>query len=131
MGLIFITLGVYYGHYIKRQSKPIDELIPAGQEPIPPMLATTVLVLGYVALPFFFAIAFVNDPKMIALVSSVIHYIWLTCLCVWCLVAGRRMNLIHSAEEGSDIWFHGFWGMFFTPLYFNYKVNKLNEMLAA
>ncbi len=129
MGLILITLGVYYGHFISRQSKRINELIPEGQEKIPSMLPTSVLVLGYVILLFSVAIFFVSDKQTIALVTSVLHYIWLTCLCVWSLIAGRRMNMLNSAEEGSEVWFHGFWGMFYTPLYFNFKVTQLNERL--
>lgn len=127
---VLFTLTIYYGHYIKRQSRWINESISDENEKLSSTLVHGILVLGYLNAASSIATALYKEGLLIVLLG-VAHYAWITCLCLWSVVAGRRMNLINSAEEGSDIWFHGFWGMFFTPLYFNFKVNKLNKMLAA
>ncbi|MBC8285513.1 MAG: hypothetical protein H8E32_17000 [Nitrospinae bacterium] len=126
--LVLVSLSVYYGHYIKRQSRWINELISNEDEKISSTLVIGILVLGYLGAASSIASFFYKEGPLLIILGA-IHYIWITCLCVWSLVAGKRMNMLNSAEEGSEVWFHGFWGMFFTPLYFNYKVNKLNEML--
>jgi hypothetical protein len=51
--LAVITLRIYYGHYIKRQNKFINELIPEGQEKISPKLVTFIFILGYLGVPLF------------------------------------------------------------------------------
>jgi len=128
--LILVTLNVYFGHYIKRQSQWINESIPDENEKIPSALVIAILVLGYLGAASSIASVVYKEGTLIVILGLA-HYIWITCLCFWALIAGRRVNMLNSAEEGSETWFHGFWGMFFTPLYFNFKVNKLNEMLTG
>lgn len=128
MALILVTLNVYFGHYITRQSKLINESIPDESEKISSALMMAILVLGYLGAASSIASVVYKEGTLLVILGLA-HYVWITCLCIWALIAGRKMNTLNSAEEDSEIWFHGFWGMFFTPLYFNFKVNKLNEML--
>ncbi|MEK9627917.1 MAG: hypothetical protein VW455_02750 [Nitrospinota bacterium] len=126
---IMVTLTIYYGHYIKRQSRWINEAIADENEKLSSNLVNGILVLGYLNAASSIASALYKEGLLILLLG-VAHYAWITCLCVWSVVAGRKVNTLNSAEEGSDTWFNAFWGMFFTPLYFNFKVNQLNQKLS-
>jgi hypothetical protein len=128
-GLWFITLGIYTGYYIKRQSKLINELIPEGQEKISPKLVTFIFILGYLSAALFFPFFIVEEGHPIETVSTILDYIWGFSVCGWGFIAGALLNVVNSAEKGSKIWFGKIWSLLFGALYINYKINKLNKMI--
>ena len=70
-GLAVITLRIYYGHYIKLQSKFINELIPEGQEKISPKLVTFIFILGYLGVPLFVPFSIFEEGHPIETISNV------------------------------------------------------------
>ena len=40
------------------------------------------------------------------------------------------MNTLLAATKVEPDWFHGLWTFLFTTLYFNFKINKLNDNFA-
>ncbi len=125
LGLGIITYAVYIAHYIKKQTAVINEHCE-DNERISDTFITFIIVISYLSLGFFFAYFFVEETHPIAGISDIIEFINSVVFIVWGFKARNRMNAILSAEKKGDEWFHGLPTFLFTPLYFNYKVNKLN-----
>ena len=79
---------------------------------------TAILVIPY---------SLLEEGHIIERVSDLSDKIFNICLLVWAFKARNRMNTILQIKAGSPHWFHGLWTFLFQGLYFNYKVNKLNE----
>jgi hypothetical protein len=127
-GLTLITYFVYAAHYIKRQTKIINENYD-GTDKISDGFITFIMVISYLSLFFFIGYLFVDESHVIAMISNIIDPISSVVYIVWGFKARNRMNIILSAKKKTPSWFHGLWTFLFTPLYFNFKVNKLNEEL--
>ena len=128
LGLGIITLAVYFAHYIKKQTAVINEHCEENER-ISDSFVTFVIVISYVSLGFFFAYLFVDETHPIAAMDRLvdtINAINNVAFIVWGFKARNRMNVILSAKKKENVWFHGLWTFLFTPLYFNFKVNKLN-----
>jgi len=125
LGLGIITYGVYFAHYIKKQTTVINEGLEENEK-ISDSFITFVMVISYVSLGFFFAYLFVEETHPIAGISSLVDFINNVAFIVWGFKARSRMNRILSAQKKENEWFHGLWTFLFTSLYFNFKINKLN-----
>ena len=95
-------------------------------EKISDSFVTFVIVISYVSLGLFFPYLFVDETHPIATMSSLVDKINSVAFIVWGFKARNRMNVILSAKKKENVWFHGLWTFLFAPLYFNFKVNKLN-----
>ena len=85
------------------------------------------MIHGYLAALFDFGrIAGELDPNL-QLVSAGSDSLLFILIVVWGFIARGRMNRFCGAMPGSSGWFHGFWTFLLTPLYFNYKVNRIAE----
>ena len=125
LGLGIITYAVYFAHYIKKQTAIINEHCEENER-ISDSFITFIMVISYVSLGFFFACLFVDETHPISAISSFVDMVNNIAFIVWGFKARNRMNLILSAQKKENEWFHGLWTFFFTPLYFNFKINKLN-----
>ena len=126
LGLALLTLGVYYGHYMTRQTRIINKHLPEDRK-IPPNFVLTILVLGYLTLGLFVGYLFVPEDHPVAVVSDTLDWVWLLMMLFWGFYARSRMNLLTGAERGGPLWFSGLWTLLLNPFYFNYKINRLNE----
>ena len=57
--------------------------------------------------------------------SSLLGVLWISLLMVWGFQARNRINVYFGLSHEDPRWFHGFWTLLFTPLYFNYKINTI------
>jgi O-antigen/teichoic acid export membrane protein len=125
LGLGIITYAVYLAHYIKKQTGAINDNCEENER-LSDSFITFIMVISYVSLGFFFAYLFVDETHPIVAISSFVDSINNVAFIVWGFKARNRMNVILSAQKGEREWFHGLWTFLFSPLYFNFKVNKLN-----
>jgi len=122
LGLAIITFGVYFAHYIKRQTEIINSNI---DDKISDGFIGFILITTYLSLALFIAYFFMEENHPIVWIGNAMDAINNVAYIVWGFKARNRMNIIISAEKKSLEWFHGLWTFLFTPLYFNYKVNVL------
>lgn len=125
-GLAVITYGVYYGYYIVRQTRVLNERLP-DEGKISPVFASSILTLAYLTLGLFVGYLFVEENHPIAVASNVLDRVWMLLVLIWGFYARNRMNTLTSSERGELTWFSGLWTFLFTPLYFNYKINVLSS----
>lgn len=71
----------------------------------------------------------VEDGHPVEKVSNLADMICGISIIVWGFKARNRMNQILDSAENDSKWFHGLWTFLFSPLYFNFKINQLNEMV--
>jgi hypothetical protein len=126
LGLQLITYGVYGAHYIKAKTSVINEQCEVNER-ISDSFVTFVIAINYVSLALLIPYFFVEETHPIAVLSELVDMICSVTLIVWGFMARNRMNDILSASESDGQWFHGFGTFFFSPYYFNFKVNKLSE----
>nr|WP_159063762.1 DUF4234 domain-containing protein [Thaumasiovibrio occultus] len=126
--LSIITLGIYGGHYMLRQTRIMNALLPEKQQ-MSIGFSQTLLVMLYISglmiLPYFFVDIPVFSPY--DLIDSGITNITTLLIFVWVFTARAKMHLLFRVPKGDYKWFHGAWTFFFTILYFNYKINKVCE----
>jgi hypothetical protein len=125
-GLGIITLGVYWAHYIKRQSAILNAHLEPGRA-ISEGLTTVLMALVYVSLPVTIGALFVGEDHVLNRVDSTMTRCWAILAIVWGYTARDRVNTHFALESGTKAWMSGLWTFFFTPLYFNYKINQLSE----
>lgn len=125
-GLSLITFLVFAAHYMKRQTKIINEHYDR-EDKISEGFVTFVLVITYLSLLFFIAYLFVDESHPVARISNLVDLVSIFAHLIWGFKARNRMNIILSSEKKTKMWFHGFWTFLFTPFYFNFKINQLNE----
>ena len=125
-GLSLVTFFVYAAHYIKRQTKVINANCES-RDKISDGFIVFILLISYLSLALFIASLFVDETHPIARVSNFVDRLSHLCYMVWGFKARNRMNTILSSEKKTKNWFHGLWTFLFSPLYFNFKVNKLIE----
>lgn len=124
-----ITLGIYFAHYIKRQTACMNQYLDQERR-ISGELVWTILILAYISLILFVPYIFVEEGNPIEAISNLLDTIWGILLVVWAFKARNRMNMLLSATKGSEAWFHGLWTFLFTVLYFNFKIIKVNATFA-
>ncbi|MEM8953917.1 MAG: hypothetical protein AAGD22_07200 [Verrucomicrobiota bacterium] len=125
-GLSVITFFVFTAHYMKRQTSIINDHYD-HEDKISEGFVAFVLVISYLSLLFLFAYLFVDESHPIARVSNLVDRVSAVAYLVWGFKARKRMNIILCSERKTKMWFHGLWTFLFTPFYFNFKVNQLNE----
>ena len=126
LGLGIITYGVYFAHYIKKQTDKINVHLDKDTA-ISNGFVSSFFVMSYISAVLIVPYFIVDSGHPIETVSDITDSIWTIMLIVWSFKARNRVNTICSFNRESGNWLHGFWTFLFTPLYFNYKVNQLSE----
>lgn len=129
-GLGFITYGVYFAYYVRRQTDKINAHLD-GQAAISDGFVSSFFVMSYLSAALLVAYIFVPYGNPIETASDFADWIWVVMLLVWGFKARNRVNSVCRFDPSSPNWFQGVWTFLLTPLYFNYKVNQLNERSAA
>lgn len=127
--LSLITLGVYTAHYIKRQTRIINEQLDKKRQ-IPEVLVATILVLSYVSIILLIPNIMVEEGHPITKICGLLDKLWSLFIIIWAFNARNRMNQLLAVNKGQPHWFHGFWTFLFSPFYFNFKINRLNDDFA-
>jgi len=126
VGLGVVTYGVYFAHYIKKQTAKINELT-GDDNKISEGFINSILAMSYISLVLFFAYIAVDEGHPIEAVSNISDRIWGIMLIVWGFMARNRLNTAYEISKGNKEWFHGLWTFLFSPMYFNYKINSIYE----
>jgi len=124
--LIFITLGIYAAHYVRRQTRIINQYLEA-EDRLSEGFLVAFLLLSYICVLMIVPYAFVAEGHPIESVSSLLDLAWGLVFLYWAFWAKARMNSLLSASKGDDYWFNGLWTFLFTGMYFNYRVNKIKR----
>lgn len=127
--LTVITLGIYTSHYIKRQTRIINEHLDKENK-IAEGLVTAILVFAYLSAILIVPYVMVEEGHPVERISDGLDRVWALLVLIWAFMARNRMNVLLAAAKGQPHWFHGFWTFLFTPFYFNFKINKLNDDFA-
>jgi hypothetical protein len=122
LALSIVTYGIYTAYYCKRQARTMNRHLAVDRQ-IPEGLGNTVVALNWLSLALFMPYVMDYRHHQIEEVSDFVDLVAVVSFVVWGFVARGRANLIFEAQRGDGRWFHGFWTLLFSPLYFNFKVN--------
>jgi len=126
IGLGVVTYGVYFAHYIKKQTVKINELAREDNK-ISEEFVNSILAMSYISLILLFAYVAVDEGHPVETVSNILDRIWGIMLIVWGFMVRNRLNAAYEISKNNNEWFHGFWTFLFSPMYFNYKINSICE----
>lgn len=126
VGLGIITYGVYFAHYIKRQTDKINGVVDK-QERISAGFIYAIIAISYISLILFFAYLAVDDGHPVERASTIFDRACGIMILVWGFKARNRLNSVYEITTENEEWFNGFWTFLFSPLYFNYKINRICE----
>ncbi len=121
-----ITYGVYYAFYLDRQTKILNSELEEGQR-VSGGFIKAFYVISYVSVALFVLYLCVDTGHPIESASNAMDMVWSIMLIIWGFQVRNRINSVCGFSNKSDDWFHGLWTFLFSPLYFNYKLNVLNE----
>jgi hypothetical protein len=124
-----ITLGIYLAYYIKRQTTIINQNLE-GERQISEGLVNLIMILAFVTAILIVPYILVEEGHPVAVISNFLDRVWIILVMIWAFKARKRMNLLLAATKDQPFWFHGFWTFLFSAMYFNFKINKLNEKFA-
>ncbi len=122
----YITFGVYNAHYCARQSKVMNQRLESAEQ-IPVNLNTALFVFSYSSLALFIVQFLSDKSSVLENMSGAVDVLAGVSLCAWGFFARNRINRLLALSSDDPNWFSGLATIFITPLYFNYKVNVLNE----
>lgn len=122
----YVTAGVYNAYYCARQSKVMNQRLDSSSQ-IPVNLNAAIFAFSYSSLALFVIKFLFDKSSVLENVSGVVDFLDWVSLCAWGFYARSRMNGLLALSSDDPNWFSGFATLFLTPLYFNYKVNVLNE----
>ncbi len=126
--LSFITFGIYFVHYIARQTDKLNIYLDDCQKISKSFISFLILFMYIGSIATLFSIFFENKlfeglENNFSLVSTIF-------LIIWGFKARNRINKLMNYTRRDNNWFNAFWTFFLTPLYFNYKINCIwNEIL--
>jgi len=124
--LTVVTFGVYSAHYIRRQTNILNKSLSEDDQ-ISSWFIGAILFLSYASLALLVPSLLAENGHDIEGVANSLDRIGNIAFVIWAFKARNRMNTILQSVSGSRNWFHGLWTFLFGVMYFNYKVNKLNE----
>lgn len=127
--LTIITYCVYPAHFIKAKTSIINAHCDASDR-ISGSFVKFIIAVAYLSLALFITSYFVEETHSIVGFSNFTNFVGSVNFMIWGFQARYRMNKILSSEMAEKEWFHGLWTFLFSPLYFNYQVNKLKATLA-
>lgn len=126
LGLGVITLGIYFAHYILKQTKAINKKVHPSER-ISGALVYSILISYYLSVILFIPPLINEDLIFLEKVSDSIDNASSILTIIWGFKARNRMNQLLNFTKSDSSWFNGLWTFFASPLYFNYKVNWLNQ----
>jgi len=126
VGLGIITYGIYLAFYVKRQTGKINIHL-SKDAAISNKFIVSIFVMSFLSAALLIPYILVESGNPIEKISNLIDGLCGIMLVVWSFKARNRVNSLCSFNTESEGWFHGLWTFLFGPLYFNYKVNRLNE----
>jgi hypothetical protein len=127
--LSLVTFGIYMAYYMKRQTKNINQHLDKERQ-ISGALVTSMLIVSYVAVILAIIGTFVDYMYTINAIGFILDNVYGVLALVWAFKARNRMNTLIAATKDHADWFDIIWTLLFLAVYFNFKINKLNEYYA-
>ena len=132
--LSLITQGIYTSHYIKRQTRILNEHLDKENK-IAQGFVTAILVLSYLkAITLIVPYVMVEKGHPMEMISDltvdIARYLLIVrylLVLIWAVMASNRMNVLLAAAKGQPCRFNAFWTLLFPAFYFDFKINKLND----
>ncbi len=128
--LSVITLGIYTGHYILRQTRIMNHHLEPDRQ-MSEGFAITILVLAYITALLIIPYVLLDQGNPLCTLSDGLDRAWGILVLIWSFIARSRIHFLLGARKPQPQWFNGLWTFLFQNLYFNYKVNQLNERLTV
>lgn len=125
-----LTLGIYTGHYILRQTRILNHHLNPDRQ-MSEGYAILILVLAYITVILLIPYVLLEPENPLCILSNGLDHAWGILVLIWAFLARSRMHFLLGARTMQPQWFNGLWMFLFQTLYFNYKVNQLNEQLNA
>lgn len=131
--LSLITLGLYYGHYVSRQTAALNTT--PGIEPLSRDFANLILAFVYISVSVYLVSlkielsngSYASITQLMHLVSSFISFLCGVLITIWCFKIRNRINTAYAFTHGATGWVSGLWCLLFQLLYINYKINTLAQ----
>jgi len=121
--LSLITLGIYAAHYLKRQTRIINQHLDREHH-ISEGFASFLLFFTYVTAILVIPYVLVEEGHPVETISDVLDIVWGILVLIWAFKARNRMNLLLTATKDQPHWFDGLWTFLFSVFYFNFKINS-------
>ncbi len=128
--LSFLTVGIYMAHYIKRQTKIINDYLGKEQK-ISESFVNSILILSYVTVILLVPLFWVEEGHPVERIGNLLDRFLTFVFIFWAFMARNRMNMLLALDKYQPQWFHGLWTFLFPVFYFNYKINKLSKDVAG
>lgn len=126
--LSIVTLGIYPAFYVHAQTKILNSYLASENrisETMTKLLIMYCFILLVVFIPYVFTDKFDDYELWIIDIPNIIYYIWFV---YWAIKFRRRINYLLNLDEENSLRFKKVWSWFFTPYYFNYKLNCLKKI---
>lgn len=124
VGLAVLSLGVYFAHYIKRQTAKINVLV-GEDDAVSQDFVNSLMAISYIALILYIANIASQFLYPTHIASNIADLIWSITIITWGFMARNRLNTAYEISKENKEWFHGFWIFSFSMMYFNYKINSI------
>ncbi|CAA6805692.1 MAG: Unknown protein [uncultured Thiotrichaceae bacterium] len=122
-----ISYGLYWAYYARSQTKKINAEVDDSLK-ISPFFVHTLFVMSHLSFVFFLLYILSGEAASNNIMGSqFVDIIRTLMLVLWGLLARDAVNAHCEIKTTDEDWFSGPLSFFFSPLYFNYKVDLLNE----
>lgn len=122
-----ITYGLYWAYYARWQTQKINAEVDDSLK-ISTFFVHTLFVMSHLSFVFFLIYTFSGEAAANSIMGSqFVDIVRTLMLVVWGLLARDAVNAHCEIKSTDEDWFNGPLSFFFSPLYFNYKVDLLNE----
>ena len=128
--LHFITLGIYFSFYSRRQSRLLNSRLD-DESQIPRWFINICFVWPFLDLLVIGGLfAFLDqDEKAFTVLSNMGQIAYALVSCGWAYVSCVALNFILGVTKGERLWSQKWFVVLFSYFYFNYRVNVANGML--
>lgn len=126
--LHIITFGIYTSYYIKRQTVIINQHVDENSK-IPIESVNIIVFLAVILVAMMVVDVAFRPGHTFELLINFLSILWSVLVLIWAFKARNRMNKLMSATKNEFYWFNGFWTFMFNALYFNYKINSINDRM--
>jgi hypothetical protein len=127
--LTMVTFGAYPAHYIYRQTSIINQYIDS-EEQCPKGCEYVIFVFFYLNALCGIASLAVVEGHPVQRISDIFGLAWGLLALFWSLWARGRMNKLLYGKYGQPYSYSISWSIIFFFCYFNYRSNKIYEMLS-
>lgn len=122
-----ISYGLYWAYYARSQTQKINAEVDESLQ-ISTFFVHTLFVMSHLSFVFFLFYTLSGEAAVNSIMGrEFVDIIRTLMLVLWGLLARDAVNAHCEIKDTDEDWFNAPLSFFFSPLYFNYKVDLLNE----